>query len=472
MPDQRQRILHKLEQLAQSLGTARLPSIRALAATWSVSPRTVQLAVGLAVQQGLLETRPGSGIWAKGRLPKLAPPAPKLNAARLAQQLADEIQSGKHESNHPLPSPKDLAKRTNAHPATIRKALGLLEAQDLAQRQGRIWKVKIPHGTTRTSTPVVLCIGAADPNGNLHIESDREWDFWREIQLEALRCGLEPRLLAWDESPLPLDHRCLGAIVSNWHMPTCDPILDELLRARLPTSVWTATEEALPGKRYQDVRGMWFHNLAHGREVGKIMGEYVSGLSHRKIAWISPFHGSLWSPNRLEGLKSSLRPGIEVVQAVHHWASEWDLQVEIAWAPETLRRVDLDGLDAFQDPDALRRPLAEELTRLRSLEIFGPALEHALESGATLWVAGSDLIARWSLHWLQSRGIRVPRDLALVGFDDTRDASRLNLSSLRFDVQNMARAMIRQVLSSRQEHKRVTRYAGFVVERESTRRAG
>jgi len=36
----------------------------------------------------------------------------------------------------------------------------------------------------------------------------------------------------------------------------------------------------------------------------------------------------------------------------------------------------------------------------------------------------------------------------------------------------MARAMIRQVLSSKQEHKRVTRYAGFVVERESTRMAG
>lgn len=472
MSNQRQQAFERLLQLAASPGSHRLPSIRTLAADWGVSPRTVQLAVQQAVQQGQLETRPGSGIWPKGHLPKLAPPVPKLDAIRLAQRIGDEIRMGKHESNRPLPSPKDLAKQTNAHPATIRKAFGLLEAQDLAQRQGRVWKVKIPHSAAHNSTPIVLCIGAADPSGNLLIESDREWDFWREIQLEAIRCGLEPRLLAWNDTPLPLDQRCFGAIVSNWHMPTCDPILDELLRARIPSSVWTATEENLPGKRYQDVRGMWFHNLAHGREVGRIMGEYVSRLSHRKIAWISPFHGSIWSPNRLEGLKSALKPGIEIVEAVHGWGSEWDLQAPIAWAPETLRRVDLEGLDGLQDPDALRRPLAEALTRQRSLEIFGPTLEHALGSGATLWVAGSDLIARWCLHWLARRGIEVPRDLAMVSFDDTRDASRLNLSSLRFDVQSMARAMIRQILSSKQEHKRVTRYAGFVVERESTRRAG
>lgn len=472
MPNQRQRVFQQLLQLASSLGGRQLPSIRALAADWGASPRTVQLAVQQAVQQGALETRPGSGIWPKGHLPKLAPPVPKLNAVRLAQQIADEIRAGKHESNRPFPSPKDLAKQTNAHPATIRKAFGILEAQDLAQRHGRVWKAKLPHGSTRTSAPVVLCIGDTDTNGNLRIESDREWDFWREIQMEALCCGLEPRLLPWNGTPLPLDHRCFGAIVSNWHMPTCDPILDELLRARLPTSVWTATEESLPGKRYQDVRGMWFHNLAHGKEAGIAMGQFLSSTGHRKIAWISPFHGNLWSPNRLDGLKSSMGKDVEVFEAVHDWESEWDLQVQIAWAPETLRRVDLEGLDGLHDPDALRRPLAEALTRQRCLEIFGPKLEQALASGATLWVAGSDLIARWSLHWLARRGIAVPRDLAMVSFDDTRDASRLNLSSLRFDVQSMARAMIRQVLSSKQEHKRVTRYAGFVVARESTRREG
>jgi len=131
----------------------------------------------------------------------------------------------------------------------------------------------------------------------------------------------------------------------------------------------------------------------------------------------------------------------------------------------------VDGVGS-DDPDEIRRPLVETITRGRCLEVFAPRLEAALESGATLWIAGSDLIAQWCLHWLGTRGLAVPRDLRLASFDDTRDATRLDLSSLRFDVQAMARAMIRQVLSSRRNHPAVTRYSGFVVERGSTGRLG
>jgi DNA-binding LacI/PurR family transcriptional regulator len=105
---------------------------------------------------------------------------------------------------------------------------------------------------------------------------------------------------------------------------------------------------------------------------------------------------------------------------------------------------------------------------MRCMEIFASCLEEALASGATLWVASSDLVARWCLRWLHSKGLRTPHDIALASFDDTRDATRHNLTSLRFDVQGMARAMVRQVLSSRQEHRRLTRYAGHVVARAST----
>ncbi|MEK7394153.1 MAG: hypothetical protein AAB214_16465, partial [Fibrobacterota bacterium] len=78
------------------------------------------------------------------------------------------------------------------------------------KRIGRAWKILSPSVGNPNQTRVLLCIGSADPNGNLRIESDREWDFWREIQLEALRCGLEPRLVAWNDTPLPLDDRCHG----------------------------------------------------------------------------------------------------------------------------------------------------------------------------------------------------------------------------------------------------------------------
>jgi DNA-binding LacI/PurR family transcriptional regulator len=385
----------------------------------------------------------------------------------LAENLRQEIHAGQFTAGQPLPTPKDGSKLHGVHAATVRKAYGILQAQGMVDRQGRSWTVSLPH-LKRTRTPTVLCIGAVGAGGKLRMESDREWDFWREIQMETIRCGLEPRLVTLDDALPELDARAFGAIVSNWHMSDTTRLLDNLHRLRMPSAVWVANEEALPGARYRSARTLWFHDLAQGREAGAIMAQYLAGLGHRKIAWISPFHKSSWSVNRLEGLKAALDGNIQVFEAVHDWISEWDVQTQIAGSPDTIRRVDLEGIDDDGDPDGLRRPIVETLTRMRCMEIFAPQLEAALACGATLWVAGSDLVARWCLHWLHAKGLRVPQDIALASFDDTREATRYNLTSLRFDVQGMARAMVRQVLSSRQEHKRLTRYAGHVVARGST----
>jgi hypothetical protein len=171
-------------------------------------------------------------------------------------------------------------------------------------------------------------------------------------------------------------------------------------------------------------------------------------------------------------LKTRIDPDMEVFEATHDWISEWDVQVQLAWAPSVTKRVDLDGLDPLVDADSLRRPLVETLTRMRCMEIFGPRLEAALRSNATLWIASSDLVAEWTLLWLESRGMRIPQNLAIASFDDTREATRRNLTSLRFDVTGMARTMVRQVLSSKQDHKLVTRYTGQVVARASTASSG
>lgn len=473
MPSLPHLTLQRLKDLSEASGHQRLPSIRDLAARWSVSPRTVQLAVQEAVIQGWLETRHGSGIWPKGSLPHPKPPPPKMDSHRIADRIGTEIISGQFASDQLLPSVKDYSKSFDVHPSTIRKALGYLQAQGLLDREGRSWTASKPKSSgSHPHAPVLLCLGAVEEDGNLRVDSDREWDFWREIQLEALRCGLEPKIVPIGSKPPELDVSVFGAIVSNWHMSDSEPLLDKLQRLRIPTAFWVANEESLPGTRYKDARGIWFHDLANGRSAGRTMADFINNSGHRKIAWISPFHGSTWSRNRLDGLKSRIDPDVEVFEATHDWISEWDVKVRIAWTPELTRRFDLEGVDASVDPDSLRRPLVDTLTRMRCVDVLQPRLDQALRSKATLWIAASDLVAEWCLYWLRSRGLHCPRDLALASFDDTRDATRRNLTSLRFDVTGMARAMVRQVLSSRREHKVVTRYTGIVVARESTRRVG
>lgn len=451
----------------------RLPTIREMAASWGIGPRTVQLAVSEAVREGRLETRQGSGIWPLGARPETAEPPVRMDAMRLSERIRTQIGIGALASGQWLPAPKDCARDHGLHPSTVRKAFGLLEAGGAVQRQGRGWKVSMPEPKGGGNASLLLCIGAGDERGNLRMDSDREWEFWREIQAEAVRCGLEPRLMPWS-GRLVVPAGALGAVVSTWHLPDSTPLLDGLMRAGLPAAVWVANHEILPGKRYRQARTLWFHDQAFGKEAGLVMGRHVSGLGHRKIAWISPFHGSTWSQNRLDGLRKGLsaEPGIELFEAVGPWVSEWDVQKDVHLDPQVLGRIDLKGLDCRRELARIATPLVEAVTRGRALESFGPRLEAALASGATLWIAGSDLAALWCLHWLEGKGMRVPEDLSLAAFDDTREATRLGLASLRFDVQGMGRAMLRQILSSRQPHNRLTRYDGAVMVRASLRRAG
>ncbi|HNY31531.1 MAG TPA: GntR family transcriptional regulator [Fibrobacteria bacterium] len=464
----RNQVLERLRKLSDRLPCQRLPPLRSLAASWGVSLATVQVAVADAVREGWLSTRRGSGVWA-GAVPfPEAGPVDRMDAHRLAEVIARQIHEGKFAQEHPLPAPKDWAKLHGLHPVTVRKALGMLLAKGLVERRGRSWWLGRPLARRPHRNPVLLCIGAAETPGRMRIDSDREWDFWRELQSEAIRSGLSPRLIPWAGALPEPDESVFGAVVSTWHLPENPEVLDTLQRLKLPTAVWVAAEDSLPGARFRQARGMWFHDLAHGRGAGETMGAYLAGLGHRKVAWISPFHTSSWAQNRMAGLWASLGPEVERIEAFGSWLSEWDVQVQVAEDPAVLARMDLSGLDASGPYEALRLPLAEQITRDLIMDQFTPALETALASGATVWVAASDLVARWCLHWLAARGIHPPADLALASFDDTRESSRRNLTSLRFDVQGMVRSMIRQILSSRERHPQVSRYAGHVVERGTT----
>lgn len=298
--------------------------------------------------------------------------------------------------------------------------------------------------------------------------TDREWDFWREIQAEASRCALRPVIVPWDGSLGTSTDHALGAIVSTWHMSDPHPLLRALRQTRLPTAVWVENPLELPGNRYRDANRMWFHDMAYGRDAGLELATHLRSLGHRRIAWIGPFHGSVWSRNRLAGLVEGMGGTCEVHEATQAWVSEWDVQNHVWSDPAVWNSFSLDQIDHRGKVADLVRPIMESHARDRSLRQMDSTLQQALGSGATLWVAASDLVARWCLHWLSARGIAVPRDLALAGFDDSREALRHDLTSVRFDAQAMARSMVRQILSPSRVARKTTRYHGAVVVRGST----
>lgn len=458
-----------LKTLLDAFPGRRLPSVRSLAAAWGRSPSSIQQLYREARERGWIETRPGSGTWPAGALPTRQAAPPRRDARNVAEHVAEEIARGRWLSDEPLPSPKVLAQQNGIHPTTMRKALALLSERRLVVRKGRTWTVRQPRlRRSRLLKSVVLCLGAADPEGGLRMGTDREWDFWREIQAEAARCDLRPVILPWNGDLGTEREHSLGAIVSTWHMHDPHPLLGALRQARLPSAVWIENPQTLPGSRYRDAPRLWFHDMAYGREAGAALAAHLRTLGHRRIAWIGPFHGSVWSRNRLEGLREGLGPGFALHEATRDWISEWDVQETVWNDPAIWDGLRLDGIDHRGKVTDLVRPIMESVARDRSLGALDATLAEALASGATLWVAASDLVAGWCLHWLSARGIAVPRDLALAGFDDSRDALRHDLTSVRFDAQSMARSMVRQILSPSRTARKTTRYHGAVVVRGST----
>jgi len=459
-----------LKELA--LRGGRLPSMRELSVRWNTSTRTLHEAVRLGVAEGWLETKPGSGIWPRGQAPvPREAPAGRLGRDGLAEAIRAGIEAGVHPLGIALPTVKDLARIHELHPTTVRRGLEQLAEDGLLERKGRSWSVVRPKAQA-SGARVLLCIGAADREGRIRMDSDREWDFWREIQAEALRNGLVPQLVPWDGARIDLGApSLLGVVVCTWHMIDFQPLLDAIARKGLPCAVWIVSR--LPGSDAgnRKIRTQWFHDMAFGREAGQAMATYLRGSGHTKVAWISPFHENAWARNRLEGLLAGSRGALDVVPVLGRWQSEWDLHDSLlgersAW--ERRLHPQLRTPDSRSDLGDLVRPQIETITRDRFLRELTPALEAALRGGATLWLAASDLIADWTLHWLESRGLRVPADLAMASFDDTRAASRLGLTSMRFDTTAMARAMLLQVLSSRNAHRHLTHYQGTIVPRMSS----
>lgn len=133
---------------------------------------------------------------------------------------------------------------------------------------------------------------------------------------------------------------------------------------------------------------------------------------------------------------------------------------------------------------ALRRA---KITLDRSLVVTGPV--HSIACGAdvtgqlmsraeppTAVFAASDVYALGALHWAAMHGVRVPRDLAIAGFDDIENAqyTTVPLTTYKSDVEITARRAVDRLIDLIAARKnglpppQTELVNGSVIEREST----
>lgn len=451
----------------------RLPTIRSLASRFGAGTRTLQQALDLLKREGLIESRSRSGFWRVGETPDLELPVARSGAHDLVARMAEEIRSGKHPWDVPLPSSKEQARIWDCHPQTAAKVLAALCEQGLLRRQGRQHVPVRPKSSRRVEGPILLCLGAPSMEGGIRIDTDRELDFWRDLGSLAAEAGLSLLREPWRPGMAIPSKRVVGVVASAWHHPDPLALCRDLERIRLPVCVWI--EEHTIQSKFRRSSRLRFHEQGYSSEIGSHLARHLFDLGHRHLAYISPWHSSQWSRNRLRGIQEeAARRGGTVSVRVLEGESDWDHLAPAREDASLNARFPLQLLEDLVegDPSPLREASILELAWNRIRRDTIPLLEGALADGATAWIGANDRCALQIQGWLASKGIGVPDHISLAGFDDTAGALRADLTSFRFSSADMARSMIRQILSTRALSSTLMRHEGVVVGRGSTSAPG
>ncbi len=423
---------------------APLPSIRSLARHFGVSANTVQKVFRTLSARGDAYGLPGKGYyWGTSPAPFPALPQRMAEASdRIAEALKEDFRAGTLDPFAPLPAQKALANRYRVSTRTLRKALTALEKDGLLERDGRTYRFKSDHVAHPGS--IVILVTRCDQSGRLLLDSERELEFLKAAYIETRALRLELRVIGYGPKgglldrqgrkvPLmPAGRPVLGVLVSTWLVPDVLGILALLRPHRLPISVWWEhSSEAFSRMRFP--RNAVLFNLSFGERPGALIAETLLGLGHKHVVFLSPFHASAWSQQRLEGLRKRMmkvpKGRVAAVTSDAH-ASPWSFQEE-AWKELRAGNRDLEA----NDPKVTQRKSRNLARRVRDMLASAPQ-----DPDATAWVCVNDEVAEIVSGLFRKRGA-LPAPY-LISFDNTAASYRLGIDSFAFDAGALVRAML------------------------------
>ena len=369
-------------------------------------------------------------------------------ANKTGMRLRKEIQSGAYTIGQKLPSENALAKHFNIGRSTIRQALKILEDERLITRQhGRGTFVAYSnHDTDREKDTGV--IGAmvygieTDPQENYFFGDILRWAFpCAASRGYILATGLNNTAEAEDKCiDTFIKSGIKGAIIAPQiqSQPMYDRLINEEIQVVLLDSL-------IPG-RIEDLVGV--DNLA-GMEMAT---KHLIELGHTNIVYMGHENQSL--------VRNQLQRYLGYVYACTRFGLEFPLAWEVG--PATIKPLDAMPYDYLQDrlvPDDI-------VTTLHSF--------FDQENRPTAVVAFNDLFASLAIRTAQERGLKVPDDLSVVGFDDSsvsRDCD-VPITSVNPGYQELGEVAVNLLIdkmeSSNNHPKRTTLVTPKLVIREST----
>jgi DNA-binding LacI/PurR family transcriptional regulator len=167
-------------------------------------------------------------------------------------------------------------------------------------------------------------------------------------------------------------------------------------------------------------------------EGGRLAAEHIAGLGHRRI-------------------------GVLALELDDQHEGPADLARIEAATYSTTRDRALAYFDVFEKLGVPRAAVPVYETR-STRDSVGRGLEHMFSQGErpTAILAMSDRVAMFALDWLHSRGLRVPEDVSIIGFDGVPEAATTEppLTTVEQPIAEIGRRAVERILAGETGVKR------------------
>ncbi|MBD3243348.1 MAG: GntR family transcriptional regulator [Chitinivibrionales bacterium] len=452
----------------------RLPTVARLADLAGVSTVTVWKVLKHYKEEGILYSRRGGGIFiappepASRQRPVSRPPAWQ----RVAGAVEADVIGGRYRASERLPRVGELAERYGAGYRTVKKALESLVARQLIRQYKRGYAVVSTRGRIIADSLVLIAQG--------HPRTERIFPETRRrlryLEHACMNAGLRLNLVlyGWVDGKRRIFNRAAGLkfareeldSILGFHVwthgldeATATEVVQRLAGYEKPVSILDTLGSSRLADAASYYRRVRLYKLWGDMQAGMAAGNYLRGMGHSSVAFISPFSDTVWSRARLSGLRRAFED--DASASVHCLCGSCDVSSIDGhrWTIEELRAVRdgivTRGVSSRSSLEqlmgrALRR-LIEEINERMKREIFSKAMRELLVAGGVLeqasaWVAVNDDVACECLDFARESAIGVPADVSLIGFDDSL-ASRVNgITSYNFNETAAIQATINHVV--------------------------
>jgi hypothetical protein len=203
---------------------------------------------------------------------------------------------------------------------------------------------------------------------------------------------------------------CFGAVVSTMLVFDINKLFAKLAMTRFPVAVWWEHPLYDIPRALKKEKRFAFFNLAFGEFPGRIVGRFLKKKGLTQIAFVSPYHMSMWSRDRLKGLKNVGLEVFEATDASH--ASPYDF---------------------MQEPRAHARYRQILMSLVKKI----PPVD--------AWVVSNDRVGVELISFVNQG--KIPRPPYMVSFDNSTDSYRNRLDSFEFNVETLAEQSVFHLVS-------------------------